>query len=82
MKVTGQTWLDGCQTVGTLAVKSLGGGVYAFTLKLTDEQNHQATLTEQFPPGKSWTSKSEGKPNSEYSPRRSNIDRRNWLRGA
>ncbi|MEI6780940.1 MAG: hypothetical protein WCQ21_08490 [Verrucomicrobiota bacterium] len=48
VKVAGQTWLDGCQTVGTVAVKSLDGGGYAFTRKLADAQNHQTTLTERF----------------------------------
>ena len=52
VKVTGQTWLDGCQTVGPVAVKSLDGGGYVFTRKLTDAQNHQATLTERFTPTK------------------------------
>ena len=33
---------------GTVAVKSLDGGGYAFTRKLADAQNHQTTLTERF----------------------------------
>jgi len=49
-KVSGQTLLDGCQTVGPVAVKTLDGGGYAFTRKLTDAQDHRATLTERFTP--------------------------------
>ena len=51
-KVSGQTLLDGCQTVGPVAVKALDGGGYAFTRKLTDVQDHRATLTERFMPTK------------------------------
>lgn len=50
--VTGQTWLDGCQTVGPVAVKTLDGGGYAFTRKLADGHHHNATLTERFTPTK------------------------------
>ena len=49
-KVAGQTLLDGCKTVGPVAVKTIGGGGYAFTRKLTDDQDHQAMLTERFTP--------------------------------
>ena len=31
VNVTGQTWLDGCQTVGPVAVKTLDGGDHAVT---------------------------------------------------
>ena len=49
-KLTGQTCLDSCHTIGLVAVKTLDGGGYAFTRELTDVQGHHATLTEQFTP--------------------------------
>ncbi len=49
-KVTGQTWLDGCRKAGSVVVKTLDGGGYSFTRKLTDVQGHQASLTERFTP--------------------------------
>jgi hypothetical protein len=50
VKLTGQTLLDSCYSVDQVVVKSLNGVGYEFTRKLTDAQDHQATLTERFTP--------------------------------
>ena len=49
--LTGETQLEGCQTNG-LAERTVSGEGYAFTRKVVDAQQHEATITDTFTPNK------------------------------
>ena len=52
LPLAGQTKLAGCRLVGSVAVKKLSGGGYAFTRRLADAQGHGCVVTDRFLPTK------------------------------